>query len=94
MKEQPKISEEEPVTLSQILVGKAFFAGTLGIFLFFVPPEKYFEYFKYTLAAALITAIVSRTNIVSMKVTHYLLFALTGYGIAMWILAITQSFDK
>ena len=86
--------EEEPVTFKQILFGKIIFFGTLTIFMLFIPKNEYFQYFGYTVIIAIITALVSRMKLVSMGTTHYLLLGLTGYGTALWILAITQAFNK
>ncbi|NRP60336.1 hypothetical protein [Marinobacterium sp. xm-d-564] len=92
--EENDVFKEEPVTLKQILFGKLIFFGTLTIFMLFIPKNEYFQYFGYTVIIAIITALVSRMKLVSMSTTHYLLLGLTGYGIALWILAITQAFNK
>jgi hypothetical protein len=93
MKEEEKhdVFKEEPVTLWQILFGKLVLAITFIILFFLVPDKNSENFIGYSLLVVISIAFISRMKFISMKVTHYLLFGFTGYFMALWILAMTQS---
>lgn len=93
-KDDPPVQKEEIVTFKQILLGKFTFLATIAFFLMQVSSEKYLQYFGYTLIPLSIIAILFRKNLIRDDVRIYLLYSITGYGTAMWILAMTQAFNK
>ena len=93
-KNEPPVYREEIVTFKQILVGKFSFFGTIAFFLTQVPGDKYLQFFGYTLIPLSIIAILFRNNLIRDDIRIYLLYSITGYGTAMWILAMTQAFNK
>lgn len=88
--EEHDVFKEEPVTIWQILFGKAVFIGTLVIFLFWVPVMSMDSFIRYSFPVLAVMAFLSKLNFLTMRVTHFFLFGFVGHFIAMWILLIAQ----
>jgi len=92
--EVDSIHGETIITFQQVIAGKLSFALTLGVFMWLVPGHRYLEFFGYTIGFMLIIGFLRSLGWINRSTNHYLVFIITGYASAMWMLAITQAFGK
>jgi len=82
---------EESLTIKHILVGKAAFLVTFFFFMWKVPGYLYVDFFAYTIFALAIVGFITRRGWISTTTNFYLIYGLTGYASALWILGMTQA---
>ena len=96
MKEQEKhdVFKEEVVTFKQIVAGKLSFLITIAYFMMEVPGDEYLKYFGYTLIPLSVLGTLFKLKLIRDDLRILSLYVITGYGSAMWILAMTQAFNR
>ena len=92
--EEHDVFKEEIVTFKQIVAGKLSFVITIVYFMMEVPGDEYVKYFGYTLIPLFILIPLFKLKLISDDLRILLLYVITGYGSAMWILAMTQAFNR